>query len=244
MRIAVVIPAYNEEDQIKQCLGHLSKQTLPCDIAVVVNNQSTDKTASIAKHFPFVTVITEKVQGICAATFTGMEYAADRADIILRCDADSWPPKDWIEKAVAILRSDDSVVGVTGPGIFRRLNGAKAWLAQTIYMKLYFVLVGSALAHPPLFGSNYAIRSVAWKKIAKDTHLDRQDIHDDIEVSYHIGVLGRIVYDSSLIVSISHRPFSSIGSVTKRIPMAFRGIFIHLPKEAPWLRLYRKLRHR
>ena len=60
--ISVVIPAFNEEKYLPACLEALKKQTFKNYELIVVDNNSTDKTAQIAKKFG-ARVVKEKKQG-------------------------------------------------------------------------------------------------------------------------------------------------------------------------------------
>ena len=57
--ISVVIPAYNEEKYIENCLKSLLSQEEMPDEIIVVDNNSTDQTSKIVKKYP-VTLISEK----------------------------------------------------------------------------------------------------------------------------------------------------------------------------------------
>jgi len=52
MKVSVVVPAYNEEAYIGNCLESLTNQKVKPDEIIVVNNNSTDATVKIAKRFP------------------------------------------------------------------------------------------------------------------------------------------------------------------------------------------------
>lgn len=86
MKTAVIIPAFNEEASIGKVI-----QSIPTEIAdeiVVVNNNSTDKTASVAE-FNGATVLHESFQGYGAACLNGIEYCNRKNfDIILFLDGD------------------------------------------------------------------------------------------------------------------------------------------------------------
>jgi len=241
MRTVVVIPVYNEQAYIQQCLDCLSRQTVLPDEVLVVNNNCNDNTLAIARTYAFVRIVNEGQQGICAATKTGFDESAQTADIILRCDADSRPPRQWVQKIEEAFNDEDTI-GITGPGTFYELHGVKKRLAETLYMKAYFLTVGLALRQKPLFGSNCAIRSSAWKNVSKEVHLHRQDIHDDIDISFHLAKQGRLVYLPNVKMPISPRPLTSLGSLLRRFPMGMRSIVIHWPEQAPW-NLYKARRN-
>src|SRR4051812_9489646 len=95
MKISIVIPVYNEAQNLDACLRAIARQTTAAYEVIVVDNNSTDGSLAVAQTFPFVTVITERRQGIVHARDRG--YNAARGDIIARIDADSLLPKDWLE---------------------------------------------------------------------------------------------------------------------------------------------------
>ena len=85
-RLAVVIPAFNEERTIETIV----RQTLPiCADVVVVNDGSTDNTADILATLPIRVVHHETNLGKGASLLSGMRAAMDLgADTVLTMDAD------------------------------------------------------------------------------------------------------------------------------------------------------------
>jgi glycosyltransferase involved in cell wall biosynthesis len=235
--ISVIVPVFNEEKLITACLDALSKQTRQPDTIYIVDNNSTDSTVEIAKKYEHVVVIKESVQGICAAAKKGLDTGAAKGGILLRCDADSRPPSDWLERVMTAFESNPETIAVTGPGVPYGVPKFLQTLFRLVYMKPYFVFVGLALGNTPLFGSNFAIRAETWQSVSSKTHLSvHQDIHDDIDISYHIRDLGGTFYDPSLQMPISARPFRSIIKLLRRYKIGFKSIFIHWPEQAPWKR--------
>lgn len=234
LHISVVIPAFNEAAMLPLCLEALQNQSRPADIIYVVDNNSTDNTKNIAERFGAI-VILEPEQGICNATYTGLESAVKHNDLLLRCDADCRPMKNWIERIELAFKKYPDVHAITGPGTAYDVSRPKAIMIDKLYMKPYFFFVRLALGYTPLFGSNFAITASAWKKARYETHLQtHQNIHDDIDISYHLK--GGIMYDESFVMPISARPFKSKRSMVKRYIAGFRSIFIHWPEQAPWKR--------
>jgi glycosyltransferase involved in cell wall biosynthesis len=235
--ISVIIPVFNEGRLITACLDALMKQTVLPDSIYIVDNNSTDTTIAIATTYPTVTIIQEPVQGICAATKTGFDTAASHGGLLLRCDADSQPPINWVEKVAATFNDTNNTIAVTGPGAPYGVPKPLQWVFDVLYMQPYFKLVGLALGGVPLFGSNFAIKADVWQAVSSKTHLaTHQDIHDDIDISYHIRHLGRTYYDKSLRMPISARPFRSFRKLVQRYKAGFKSIFIHWPQQAPWRR--------
>jgi glycosyltransferase involved in cell wall biosynthesis len=233
--VSVVIPVYNEEAYLPQCLDSLFAQTITADAIYVIDNNSTDKSMAIAKKYTSVTILKQTVQGISATTKAGLDAAAKNGGILLRCDADSRPTQDWIEQVLALFERHSGCIAVTGPGVSYDVGAVRRTLIDYLYMKPYFLLVGSALGSKPLFGSNFAIKADAWKSIAEDTHLHiQQNIHDDIDLSYHLKNVGAVHFDKNLKMPISARPFKDVRTLPARYTAGMRSVLLHWPEQSPW----------
>lgn len=109
MKIAIVIPAHNEEDYIGLCLQSLCNQTfLPCEL-IVVNDHSTDTTAKVVADFTtqydFVHLIhhtssNQHAPGskIINAFNFGLKELKCNYDIICKFDADLVFPENYLEE--------------------------------------------------------------------------------------------------------------------------------------------------
>lgn len=96
--VSVVIPAWNEEKLLARTLYLLSKQKTRYTFEVlVVNNNSSDKTAELA-GLCGARVVTELQQGISYARQCGLMHAGGK--YILNADADTLYPEEWIEYLV------------------------------------------------------------------------------------------------------------------------------------------------
>ncbi len=110
--VSVVIPAYNEEKYIAGCLQALCGQKTdePYEV-IVVDNNSTDRTRSIAQTFP-VTVITERKKGYGEAGRSGVRKA--KAPIIAMTDADTIVNPGWIGNIIRAYRSHPDYIAIGG----------------------------------------------------------------------------------------------------------------------------------
>ena len=95
--ISIIVPAYNEQDLIADCLDSLLNQNLDKDKyeIIVIDNNSTDLTARIALA-KGVRVEKEAKKGYVHAIRKGIEVS--EADIIAFTDADCRVPADWAAK--------------------------------------------------------------------------------------------------------------------------------------------------
>lgn len=188
--VSVVIPAFNEEAAIRECLDALALQTVqPCEVLVVDNN-STDATAAVAAAYPFVRVLKVHEQGIVFATTTG--YDAAKGDIIARIDVDSVVPPTWIAHIVRFYEDPShSRAAWTGPGDFS--NVPLRWLVNAWYRLMAFHFNRLLTGIPTLWGSNMAMTASQWRAISKKVH--RQNgMHEDLDVTIHLHRAGYMVH--------------------------------------------------
>jgi glycosyltransferase involved in cell wall biosynthesis len=140
--IAVVIPAFNEDSSILRVLEDIPSGLV--DEIVVVDNHSTDQTASIARAAG-ATVLFEPRRGYGSACLTGVAYVLGRGyDLIVFLDADySDHPEEMtllVEKIT--LAGFDMVIGSRSTGAMQ--EGAMPpharfgnWLATSLIRLLW-----------------------------------------------------------------------------------------------------------
>ncbi|MDQ0743436.1 glycosyltransferase involved in cell wall biosynthesis [Clavibacter sp. B3I6] len=231
--VSVVIPVRDDAGHLRACLAALAGQSVAPDEVVVVDNASRDDSAAVARAAG-ARVVHEPVVGIPAAASAG--YDAARHEVIARLDADCVPPVDWIERLGDVLAARPDVVAVTGAARF--LDGPRALrrVAAVAYLGAYFASVTLALGHPPLFGSNFALRRDAWLEVRTDVHRAGTHLHDDIDLSVHLGPERRIVLDPRLGMGISMRPLTRPSTLPLRMSRGVTSLTLHWPDDAPWQR--------
>jgi len=128
--LSVVIPAYNEETNIRlgvldKVFHYLDRQTYPWEV-LVVDDGSTDKTIPLVGEFvkatPGFTLLTNPHQGKAATVITGM--LAAHGDIVLFTDLDQATPLDQVEHLIPWFEKGYDVV--FGSRNSRR-EGAPLW---------------------------------------------------------------------------------------------------------------------
>ncbi|WP_382307230.1 glycosyltransferase [Herbiconiux sp. UC225_62] len=231
--VSVVIPVKDDAHRLEVCLAALRRQTAAPLEVVVVDNASTDATAAVARAAG-ARVVREERPGIPAAGAAG--YDAALGDVIARLDADSIPPAHWVEAVLSHLRDHPDVLAVTGAAVFSGGPAPLRKVGAALYLGAYYGALAPALGHVPLFGSNFAMRREAWERVRWSVHRHDPELHDDLDLSFHLGAPGRIRYLRGITVQISHRPFTDPVAMVRRFRRGFRTVFVHWPHELPWRR--------
>lgn len=210
MKISYIIPAYNEEAYIAKCIESILRQSRKPHEIIVVNNNSKDKTAEIAKGYPAVTLLSEPKQGMIYARNTGMNHAT--GDILARIDADTILFPDW-GKIVsdAFETAPPSLAAVTGPGTFYDISLSPFF--SNFQRFFYFGIVRACIHMVPLWGSNMAIRRDVWHEIFPKLQLDGERVHEDIDITLALRPKYTTQFISTLRPLISARRFKDAPSL-------------------------------
>lgn len=198
--LSIVIPAYNEESYLKSCLQAIARQTVKADEVIVVDNNSIDKTADIARSFPFVRLITETRQGLYFSRQAGM--AAATGDIIGRIDADTVVEKNWVE-VIKDTFEDESVSSATGP------VGYHDWAVPLFALRVedIFLRIAKAGKYHFLMGANMAIRRSSWQIIEHEL-CNEPFLFEDIDIATHLKSHGLVPsYVPAMRAMVSGRRF-------------------------------------
>lgn len=159
---SVVIPAFNAERTIGEAIASVTGQTAPPETIFVVDDGSTDATASAAAAGgPLVTVIRKDNGGPGSATTAGLRAATSEFVATLDSD-DLWLPGK-MERQLAVLSADPGLSGAFslarlfrdgepanehGPGAVRRL-----WTRTTmVYRTADARIIGDMTDFPGYIG--------------------------------------------------------------------------------------------
>ncbi len=110
--ISVVIPAWNEENNIYRALSSLAANRIDRSVEIVViNNNSTDLTQQLLDRLGVRNYL-ESTQGTPHARQTGLYKA--RGKYHLCADSDTFYPPRWMELMVKPMEQGKGIVGVYG----------------------------------------------------------------------------------------------------------------------------------
>ncbi|MFF0241478.1 glycosyltransferase family 2 protein [Rhodococcus pyridinivorans] len=184
-RLSIVVPAHNEERYIAKCLAALLAQKSEIHEILVVDNNSTDRTAqiieAIAAGEPLVRRIVEPRPGVAFARNAG--YDAATGDLIGRIDADTRVRPDWAHTVRGFFARDDTaeVGAISGlsnsyDSPYRRL---KQWYIDKRVAQGTF---GGERRIDNLHGANMALRRSAWERVRDVVSTDPR-IHEDLDLA-------------------------------------------------------------
>ena len=207
-RLAVIVPAANEEQHIGSCLAsigtaraHLAQSSaagVQVQVFVVLDG-CQDQTAAIAARFPGVRPVVIRAGRVGTARHAGAMAAIGssppaRELWLANNDADCAVPRDWLSLMVAESRRDTQVVLGTvlpGPGLPAALK--KAWLSR------HHLRDG----HPHIHGANFGIRADAYLTLGGWQPLS---VGEDVDLAGRAAAAGhRIIRTASVPVVTSSR---------------------------------------
>lgn len=210
--LSVVVPTFNEEEVIGECLERLSRQLDHILEIVVVDNNSTDKTVDIVsaytERFSEITMISESRQGLVFARNAGLDAATGPA--VARIDSDTLVPPDWARTIVEFLQADTE----------------KRWAALCGRGEAYGLPYGDVMSSlkqrfgplrprrtpmtdvkdvPVLYGSNMVLRRETWLRVRDRVSL-RRDVFEDVDTGLCVQESGgRNAFLPHLTVGVSPR---------------------------------------
>lgn len=197
LTLSIVIPVYNEESNIRQCLSAIGRQTVMPEEVILVDNNCTDRTIEIAREYKFVKIIKETTQGMIPARNAG--FNAVRSDIIGRIDADTVLGKNWVKNAKKAFASED-VMGLAGLSKTKLLPIKFNHFYGTIWNRFYYMWREFKAGTKVLWGANMAIRRTAWEKIRDEACMDDKIVHEDQDLSYLMAKYGlRVRWTSKML---------------------------------------------
>ena len=185
VRISVIIPARNEEENIGKLLSSIEKQTYPKHLfeVIVVDDHSTDNTATIVNSYSFAKLIKLELDNINSykkkAIETGITAAS--GDLIVTTDADCIVQENWL-KTIAAFKEKANAVFITAPVVMEYGSG----LLQIFQSLDFLVLQGITAAsvqkriHNMCNGANLAYERKAFFEVNGFSGIDHIASGDDM----------------------------------------------------------------
>lgn len=209
--ISVVIPAYNEEDYIAEAILSVKAQNIgkPVEI-IVIDNQSTDNTASIAKKMG-VDVIFEERKGIQYARARGLREA--KGTYLIFMDADSRMPQGLLQKTVDYFLLHPKVAGISC-----RLQYYDARFVDKLSLLIFNYLVVPVthfgfrfLGKPDIFIASYIACKTQVLRNAGGIDMDFPFLGDDTRIAMQLATAGTVRHLTNIYIKTSARRLQKQG---------------------------------
>lgn len=211
VNVSVIVPAYNAERCLPDCLVALVAQDYPRDRyeVIVVDDGSTDGTTQVAARDGVIR-LRQPHLGPAAARNTGIRLA--RGDLLLFTDADCAPAPDWISAMVETF-ANPSVAGCKG--VYR--TSQRSLVARFVQVEYEEKYAKMQFGRPIDFVDTY---SAAYRK----TVLMREGVFDeritapsveDIELSFRLAERGHKLWFNPWAVVYHYHP-ETIGGYLRR----------------------------
>ena len=229
-RVAVVVPARDEQDGILGCLAAISdaaavlvesRPGVTIEVLVVAD-RCTDATAELARSAAVRVITTEvgRVGGARRAGFIDLLAGADPARTWLATtDADSTVPKSWLIGQFDLAAAGaDMVLGMVQP------TGLPAW-AEAVWLARHRF----EDAHGHVFGANLGVRA--------DTYLACGGFPDK-PVGEDVALVANVAAAGGLVVAVGGAPVLTAGRLYGRVdaqePAGFAGYLRTLVGAGPF----------
>jgi glycosyltransferase involved in cell wall biosynthesis len=228
MKISIIVPAYNEEKYIGDCLQSITEaRTDDITEVIVIDNASTDNTAAIAKTFRGVRVVHEPQKGLTKARQRGLLEA--KGDFVAYLDADTRMPPAWPFIVVKEFSRKPDMVCLSGPFHYYDLPALQKIFAETLW----------ALTAPPTYwltgfmvlGANFIAKREALQKIGGfDTTISFYG--EDTDIAWRLSKMGKVKFSMKFFIIGSGRRLLEEGLVRTfwRYAVNYRSMaFQHKP---------------
>ena len=111
--ISIIVPIYNVEEYLKECLDSIQKQTYQNYDCIMINDGSTDSSREIAETYLVDSrfrLINQDNQGLSAARNTGLRYLKEESSFVAFVDSDDYLNPLFLEKLAEQISEDVDII--------------------------------------------------------------------------------------------------------------------------------------
>ncbi len=209
LSITVIIPAYNEEQYVADCIESVLRHK-PENLReiIVVDNASTDATAQVAARYPHTRVVHEPKKGLTRARQRGLMEAT--GDLIAFVDADTRVTPRWFSQVNAAY-TDPQLVCYSGPYDYYDLPD---WQRTFVTAYWLFVAVPTyAVTRYMAVGGNFVARRDALHAIG-GFDVGIHFYGEDTNIARRLYEQGTVKFDPLFVARSSGRRLQAQGFLT------------------------------
>lgn len=168
--LTIIVPAYNVQNYIEQCLQSILHQTASNHSAIVINDGSADGTGAVCKKYAdsypeMFRYVSIKNHGLGYARNLGLKMV--QTPYVTFLDSDDWLDFNYVErvqKALGSYADGDIDIAYTLPTVYNALTGLyEEWSDSGLFYKIFYS--GERIVSPEKSIEMYALEYSACRKI-------------------------------------------------------------------------------
>ncbi len=153
IKVSIIVPVYNVEKYLRECLDSLIGQTLKDIEIITINDGSPDNSLQILEEYatkdPRVKIINQENAGLSAARNRGLSEAS--GEYVAFIDSDDWVDADFCERLYNAAQKDEADIAAGGVVLYKNPQKSKKHISyqkncvyKGIKEKYYKLLFGAA----------------------------------------------------------------------------------------------------
>jgi len=217
MKLSFVIPAFNEESYLADCIESILEQTRGLEDSteiIVVNNASTDGTREVALRYRRVRLVDEPRKGLTFARQAG--FLASRGALIANVGADSRLTPGWVQRVLHAFEANLRLASLSGPFVYYDLTRRQRFFVHVFYLvawmtyvtNRYILRVGSMVQ-----GGNFVVSRAALERVG-GFNLDISFYGEDTDIARRLNEVGDVLFTFDLKMFSSARRLKREGMLT------------------------------
>ena len=183
-KISVIIPVYNVEPYIRQCLDSIINQTYKNLEIIIIDDGSPDGCGAIcdeyAKKDSRIIVIHKENEGLCAARNDGIKQAT--GEWVAFVDSDDWCELDYYENMMNSIMNEDIEMIIAG-GYYSEFQG-KSSIVRTFEKPLKFIgrdNIETLMIKTLISGKRGYAYGYPWDRLYKALFIKNHDLYFDTD---------------------------------------------------------------
>ena len=111
--ISIIVPIYNVEEYLRECLDSIQKQTYTNFECIMINDGSTDNSKQIAEEYLVdsrFTLINQSNKGLSGARNTGISHIREESTFVAFVDSDDYIYPDFLETLIEHIEDDVDII--------------------------------------------------------------------------------------------------------------------------------------
>lgn len=235
--VTVVVPVYNVERYLGECLDSLVGQTLTDIQIVCVDDGSTDGSGALLAQYASrddrIRVVTQQNRGLGGARNTGLRHASGR--YIMFLDSDDYLEAGALEELVGLCEAHDADIAVCRLRYFYMDSGES--VVGTWTLRTDMVPCGVPFNRRDVNGLLYDfVTPSACNKLIRREFLERHDLRfheelrraEDVPFTFvSLACAERIVATDSALLNYRKSVADSLQSTTHEVPLGICHALVH-----------------